>query len=78
VFTEAILVELNPAPPVSGTILFDWEKPSDKALISTPSDSCTLRLVEKDVSWKSVGFHPPLKTFFDELRGRKQSSCALS
>ena len=71
-FQEAVLVEINPAPPVAGTILFDWESPIDQALLQGKGvdHSCVLRLVEEPVGWSSIPFHPPLKQFADDIRGR--------
>ena len=75
-FQEAVLVEINPAPPVAGTILFDWESPIDQALLqgNGADHSCVLRLVEQPVGWSSIPFHPPLKQFADDVRGRPKRS----
>lgn len=79
-FVEALLVEINPPPPVSGTVLFRWADEVDRAILTGSSHVETqLRLVEKPVPWSTVAFHPPLKALVDELRGRKSrlASCAI-
>jgi len=73
-FERALLVEINPPPPVSGTVLFNWNDADDRALLTGQSTGGStlpvLRLVETAVPWESVPFHPPLKSFADSLRGR--------
>lgn len=84
---RALLVEVNPAPPVAGTILFDWKNPKDRAILCRSSENCKdsasptceLRLFERPVLWASIPFHPPLKEFADEFRGRSSFiSAAMS
>merc|ERR1711865_960245 len=61
-FTEALLVEINPPPPVSGTVLFRWDNEEDRSILTGRREMETqLRLVEKPVPWATVAFHPPLK-----------------
>lgn len=81
-FCQAFLVEVNPPPPVAGTILFDWEDPKDRALLKPSAKSeedeadpiCALRLVARPVPWSSIPFHPPLKAFADRIRGRSRGA----
>lgn len=71
-FDGTILIEINPPPPVAGTILFDWKNAADRALIeaSEPAAPCVLRLVEEAVALDDTDFHPPLRHYIDQLRGR--------
>lgn len=69
-FTQALLIEINPPPPISGTVLFDYSR-DRMQLTSSSSGLPALRLVERPVPWHSVPFHPPIKELVDELRGRK-------
>jgi len=79
-FDQALLVEINPPPPVSGTILFDWDRAKDRAIlegtaarsVATEPALPEMRLVEKPVPWEAVPFHKPLKDLVDKLRGRER------
>merc|ERR1712232_485282 len=77
-FKQALLIEINPPPPVAGTVLFDWKSDRDRAILMGESDTGTgspcLRLAERQMSWAKVDFHPPAKGFVDMLRGRQPSS----
>lgn len=79
-FDHAIVIEINPPPPVAGTILFDWNDPADRDIIlGKSSGSCVTRLVEEDVRWENIPFHPPLKAFAEGVRGRpSRQRCTLS
>merc|ERR1712048_1449542 len=62
-FESALLIEINPPPPVAGTVLFSWDDARDRAVITGRSGNgenypC-LRLVEKSVPWTKVQLHPP-------------------
>jgi len=76
-----LLVEVNPAPPVSGTILFNWDTDSDRDILTgknTAENYPVFRLVTDHVAWSTVKFHPPSKTFIDETRGRSDTICTVS
>lgn len=81
-FDSALLIEINPPPPVAGTILFDWSDTGDRDLLmgKCAHKAChgpVLRLVESPVPWSSIPFHPPLKQFVDSLRGRRLRASLL-
>lgn len=73
-FKHALLIEINPPPPVAGAVLFDWNKDHDRAILTGQStDSTCVRLVEKHMPWANINFHPPTKEYVDRLRGRHRS-----
>lgn len=73
-FKSALLIEINPPPPIAGTVLFDWNNAKDRALLMGDVRAGTalpaVRLVENPVPWTSVPFHPPLRQLVDSLRRR--------
>lgn len=83
-FCRCILVEINPGPPVAGTVLFDWEDEEDRALLTRDPKvegvllSRIFRLVEKPVPWRSIPFHAPLKALAEEARGRTAAGWSVS
>jgi len=80
-FKDALLIEINPPPPVAGTVLFDWKKEGDRAILigrgDAGTDSTCVRLVKKQMPWTKVDFHPPAKQLVDALRGRRRRKCCL-
>jgi len=73
-FEQALLIEINPAPPVAGTILFNWQDKQDRVILTThrnPEDLPCVRVVKKPIAWRDTPFHPPLKAHVDALRHRR-------
>jgi len=72
-FKNLQLIEINDPPPVAGSSLFDWNDPTDKEILS--SGPLTLRVLKRRIPWEEQNdLHPPLKSFIDELRGRKKEA----